>query len=47
MLRVIATARESSASLGVKHLVTNGMAWHPVCHTGVAQSGVGNQRWLS
>ena len=40
---------KSSASLGrglgERHLVTNGVAWRPVSHTGAAQWVVGSQRW--
>ena len=42
---MISTPREILKGLGEKCLVTNGVAWHPVNHTGAAESWVDNQRW--
>ena len=41
---VIAHGKVRDGVKGWERLVTHGMAWHPVSHTGAAQSGVGNQR---
>ena len=36
--------RDDVKGWGGKHVVTNGVAWHPISHTGAAQSGACSQR---
>ena len=36
--------RDDVIGWGGKHLVTNGVAWRPVSHAGVAHLGVGSQK---
>ena len=45
---VLSPLEKSSASaLGGKHLMTNGMEWHPISLARAAQWGVGYQVWFN
>ena len=40
------TKNTGAGGLGEKHLVTNGVAWHPINHTGAGENGGQSKYWM-